>query len=274
MTQIDADRDPAGPSPTPEIGRVDISVIGDVLAAGWRDFKRVPLVGLFFSTFYVVGGLILAVQLQRADQSYSIIPVAFGFPLLAPFLAVGLYEVSRRLEHRDDAGEAAGLECRWSEILGVVFRQKDRQMPSMAVVIIMVFLFWVFIAHMVFALFLGLMPMTNILSDPAQTILTANGVKMLLVGSLVGLVFAYVLFSLTVVSLPLLLDKELDFITAMIVSWQFVAANRGVMILWGIVISGLLFVAMIPAFLGLFLVMPVLGHATWHLYRRALVHPG
>jgi uncharacterized membrane protein len=76
-----------------------------------------------------------------------------------------------------------------------------------------------------------------------------------------------------VVSLPLLLDKELDFITAMIVSWQFVAANRGVMILWGIVIAVILFAAMIPAFLGLFVALPVLGHATWHLYRRALVHP-
>ncbi|MBV7379432.1 DUF2189 domain-containing protein [Maritimibacter dapengensis] len=261
-----------GPSPTPEVAKLDMSVIGDVLAAGWHDFRRVPLVGLFFSAFYVVGGLILYFQLRHADQSYSIIPVALGFPLLAPFLAVGLYEVSRRLELRD-SDLHSGMDCRWSEILGVVFRQKDRQMPSMAVVIIMIFLFWVFIAHMVFALFLGLMPMTNILSDWQHTIFSFNGIKMLAVGSLVGLGFAYVLFSLTVVSLPLLLDKELDFITAMIVSWQFVAENRAVMIVWGIVISVLLFAAMIPAFLGLFLVMPILGHATWHLYRRALVHP-
>lgn len=268
MTEISA----TGPSPTPEVARVSMSVIGDVLRAGWRDFRRVPLIGLFFAAFYVVGGIVLTLQLRVADQSYSIIPVALGFPLLAPFLAVGLYEVSRRLELRD-AELNGGLDCRWSEILGVVFRQKDRQMPSMAVVIIMIFLFWVFIAHMIFALFLGLMPMQNILSDWQQTIFSFNGIKMLAVGTLVGAATAYVLFSLTVVSLPLLLDKELDFITAMIVSWQFVAANRGVMIVWGIVISVMLFVAMIPAFLGLFIVLPVLGHATWHLYRRALVHP-
>ncbi len=96
---------------------------------------------------------------------------------------------------------------------------------------------------------------------------------MLGVGSFVGAGTAYVLFSLTVVSLPLLLDKELDFITAMIVSWQFVAANRVVMIVWGALIAALLLIAMIPMFLGLFIVLPVLGHATWHLYRRALIHP-
>ncbi len=261
------------PSPTPEVAKVDLSVIREVLALGWRDFRRVPLIGLFFGAVYALGGIILFFQLQHADQSYSIIPIAFGFPLLAPFAAVGLYEVSRRLQIRDDPDLQSGLDCRWGQILGVVFRQKDRQMPSMAVVIIMVFLFWVFIAHMVFALFLGLMPMTNILTDPAHTILTASGLKMLGFGSLVGLAFAYVLFSLTVVSLPLLLDKELDFITAMILSWQFVAKNRGVMIVWGIVISVSLFVAMIPAFLGLLVVLPILGHATWHLYQRALIHP-
>ncbi|MBL6429635.1 MAG: DUF2189 domain-containing protein [Maritimibacter sp.] len=268
MTDITATE----PSPTPKVATVSASVIGEVLRAGWRDFTRVPLIGLFFAAFYVVGGIILVLQLQRADQSYSIIPVALGFPLLAPFLAVGLYEVSRRLELRD-ANLQGGMGCHWCEIIGVVFRQKDRQIPSMAAVIIMIFLFWVFIAHMIFALFLGLMPMQNILTEWQHTIFSFNGIKMLGVGTLVGAVTAYVLFSLTVVSLPLLLDKELDFITAMIVSWQFVAANRGVMILWGIVIAVILFAAMILAFLGLFIALPVLGHATWHLYRRALVHP-
>lgn len=262
MTDISATQ----PSPTPDVGTVRMSVIPEILRLGWRDFTRAPLMGLFFAAFYVIGGLILYFQLRHADQSYSIIPVALGFPLLAPFLAVGLYELSHRLERGDKT-------IPWGEVLGVVFRQKDRQIPSMAVVIIMIFLFWVFIAHMIFALFLGLMPMTNILSDWQHTIFSFNGIKMLAVGSLVGAATAYALFSLTVVSLPLLLDKELDFITAMIVSWKFVAANRAVMLVWGVLIAVLLFVAMIPAFLGLFIVMPVLGHATWHLYRRALVHP-
>lgn len=133
-----------------------------------------PLIGLFFAAFYVVGGIILVLQLQRADQSYSIIPVALGFPLLAPFLAVGLYEVSRRLELRD-ANLQGGMGCHWCEIIGVVFRQKDRQIPSMAAVIIMIFLFWVFIAHMIFALFLGLMPMQNILTEWQHTIFLSTG---------------------------------------------------------------------------------------------------
>lgn len=259
-------------APLPHIANVGYAVIWEVLRAGWKDFKRVPLVGLFFASVYVLGGLVLYFQLQVADQSYSIIPVALGFPLLAPFAAVGLYEVSRRLELRDDPDLHQGLNCRWRDILGVVFRQKDRQIPSVAMVIIMVFLFWVFVAHMIFALFLGLMPMTDILSNWQTTILSSNGLQMLGFGSLVGMALAYVLFSLTVVSIPLLLDKEIDFITAMILSWQFVAQNRQVMLVWGIIIAALLFLAMIPAFFGLLVVLPVLGHATWHLYKRALVH--
>ncbi|MGH1369143.1 MAG: DUF2189 domain-containing protein [Maritimibacter sp.] len=261
-------------APVPDIAQLELPVLKEVLVAGWQDFRRVPLVGLFFAGFYVIGGLVLFFQLQVADQSYSIIPVALGFPLLAPFAAVGLYEVSRRLEMNTATNQNQGLNCRWRDILGVVFRQKDRQMPSVAMVIIMVFLFWVFLAHMIFALFLGLMPMTEVLSNWQVTILSFNGLKMIAAGSLMGLVFAYVLFSLTVVAIPLLLDKEIDFITAMILSWQFVAQNRFVMIIWGMVIAGLMFVAMIPAFVGLFVVLPVLGHATWHLYRRALIHQG
>lgn len=268
-----SDQSVSGPSPTPQVAKVGLEIIPQILKAGWRDFLRVPLVGLFFAAFYVVGGIVLYFQLQVADQSYSIIPVALGFPLLGPFIAVGLYEVSRRIEAMGAGTLHGGLDLSWGQILGVVFRQKDRQIPSMAVVIIMIFLFWVFIAHMIFALFLGLMPMQNILSDWQHTIFSLNGIKMLGVGSLVGAVTAFVLFSLTVVSLPLLLDKELDFITAMIVSWQFVAENRAVMLVWGVVISVILFVSMIPAFVGLFVTLPVLGHATWHLYRRALVHP-
>lgn len=260
-------------SPLPEVARLRFADIGAVLRAGWRDFRRVPLVGLFFAAFYVVGGLILFTQLQIADQSYSIIPVALGFPLLAPFAAVGLYEVSHRLEMKENPDLHSGLDCRWREILGVVFAQKDRQIPSVAMVIIFIFLVWVFIAHMIFALFLGLMPMQEILSNWQVTILSMNGVKMLGFGSLIGLIFAYVLFSLTAVSIPLLLDKEIDFITAMILSWRVVAENRVVMLAWGAMISVMLFVAMIPAFLGLFLALPVLGHATWHMYRRALTHP-
>ena len=249
-------------SPPPKIGTVGYADLGAALKAGWHDFRRAPAFGLFFASFFVLGGWVIYFQLETIERSFWIIPTAFGFPLLAPFLAVGLYCVSRRLE--------TGYPLVWGEILGLVFREKDRQMPSMAVVIIMIFLFWIFIAHMIFALFLGFMPMTNISTEWQTTIFTVEGFKMLTVGSLVGAVIGLVLYALTVISLPLLLDREIDFITAMITSWQLVVSNPGPMLTWALVIAVLVVLALIPGFLGLFVVMPVLGHASWHLYRRAI----
>lgn len=249
-------------SAPPQIGRVRLSDLGAALRAGMRDFAAAPAFGLFFASFFVLGGIIIFLQLDVLDQSYWIIPVALGFPLLSPFIAVGLYEVSRQLE--------LGNKPDWASVLSVVVRQKDRQFPSMAMVIILFFMFWVFVAHLVFALFMGLVPLTNVLTNWQDTILTSNGLTMLAVGTSVGGAMAFVLFALTVTSLPLLLDRELDFITAMISSFQFVTANIVPMVLWGLLVSVLMILAMLPMFLGLFLVLPVLGHATWHIYRRAM----
>ena len=139
----------------------------------------------------------------------------------------------------------------------------------MAMVVLLLFMFWVFVAHTILALFMGLSAMTNVTSS-IGLIFEGNGPVMLLVGSLIGAGFAGVLFSVTVAGLPLLLDREVDFVSAMILSVKAVLENLGVMIVWGLVIAALLFVAMLPIFLGLFVVMPVLGHATWHMYRKLL----
>ncbi len=238
---------------------------GDVMAAlrgGLRDFRRAPLYGLGFSALFVLGGILIWAELAIEGREIWVIPMALGFPILAPFLAVGMYEVSRRLE----AGEA--LNGR--EILGVVFGQRHRQCPSMAMVLIMFFMFWVFMAHLVFALFMGLEPMTNVITNWQDTLLTRNGLTMLAVGSVVGGAMAFVLFALTAISIPMLLDREMDFITAMINSFQFVTTNFVPMAAWALLIAVLLIAAMLPMFLGLFVVLPVLGHATWHLYRRAV----
>jgi uncharacterized membrane protein len=248
-----------GPDPLPEIHRVDISDILSVLAQGWRDFLRAPLFGLFFSSVYVAGGLILWRIYGVAGLEWWLAPLAVGFPLLAPFAAVGLYEVSRRL--------ASGEELRWGSVLGVVLGQKDRQIPAMAAVIIVAFLFWVFVAHALAALFLGLRAYSSG-SDVMSLFLHGNGPLLLLVGSAVGAGFAGVLFSVTVAGLPLLLEREVDFVTAMIHSVQAVIANIPAMIAWGLTITVLLAMAMAPLFLGLFIVLPVLGHASWHMYRR------
>lgn len=247
------------PSVIPEPQAIAISDLFDVLRAGFADFKRAPIYGLAFSLVYVVGGIILYAVFLASGQSWWFIPVAVGFPLLAPFAATGLYEVSRRLE--------ANERLDWPGILGCVLAQKDRQVPSMAMVIMLAFMFWVFVAHTTFALFFGLQPIT---SSTADMLLSPTGLTMLAVGGLVGGAMAAIMFALTVISLPLLLHREVDFITAMITSVRVVLTNLVPMALWALIISGLLFMAMLPAFLGLFLVLPVLGHATWHLYRRVL----
>lgn len=251
-------------SPVPVARLLDRSDLAAALRLGWADFRRAPAYGLFFSAVYALGGLFLLFVLGVSGQVWWTLPAAAGFPILGPFVAVGLYEVSRRLE--------TGEPLSWRGVLGAVMRQKDRQIPSMAAVIVVFFLFWNFLAHMIFALFLGLQAMTNVTHSLA-IFLTSNGLMMLGFGSAVGAVFAAVLFSITVVSLPLLLDKEIDFVTAMITSVSLVTANPGVMLLWGLTIAALLFLGMLPGFLGLFVVLPLLGHASWHLYRRALEAP-
>lgn len=248
-------------APPAPVRLVALGDLRDALRLGWGDFRAAPLFGLFFASVYVAGGWLIVWALTAKGQMWWTLPAAAGFPILGPFIACGLYEVSRRRE--------AGLPLSWRAVLGVILRQKDRQIPSIAVVVVVFFLFWNFLAHMIFALFLGLSTMTNI-SSSFEVFLTPNGMLMLAVGTAVGAVFAGVLFALTVVSLPLLLDRDVDFVTAMITSVALVLNNPLVMLAWGGVIALLLFAGMALWFLGLFVVLPVLGHATWHLYRRAL----
>lgn len=256
--------DPApdpGPDEIPMPVTIGLDAIPAVLRDGWRDFRRAPAFGLLFSAFYVLGGLVLAAVALASGQEWWLMPFVVGFPLIAPFAAVGLYEVSRRIE--------ADEPLIWREVLAVVIAQKDRQIPSMAMVILLMFMFWVFVAHTTFALFMGVSSLTNISSSP-EIMLQGRGLTMLAVGTIIGAGFAAVLFSITVVGLPLIMDREVDLITASIASFQAVAANPLVLLVWAAVIAGLLFIGILPMFLGLFIALPVLGHASWHMYRRLM----
>lgn len=252
------------PDELPEPEQITYGAITASLADGWRDFRRAPAFGLLFSAFYVAGGLVMAAVALASGQDWWLIPFILGFPLIAPFAAVGLFEVSRRIE--------ASEPLDWRAVTRVVFAQKDRQMPSMAMVILLLFMFWVFVAHTVFALFMGVSALTNITSS-VETLLQGRGLLMLVVGTLIGGGFAAVLFSITVVGLPLLLEREVDFITAIIASFNAVILNPWIMLLWALVIAVWLFVGIVPFFLGLFIVLPVLGHASWHMYRRLMPAP-
>lgn len=242
----------------PPIGTVHIAMIGEALRRAVADMKRAPTFGIVFSAVYVILGLIIFGVAYKTGQSYWLIFAAVGFPLVGPFAAVGLYEVSRRIEQ--------GRPLDLYQIFGVVALQSRRQLPSISALVLFIFLFWFFIGHMIFALFLGLSTMTNISSSFA-IYFTGNGLMMLAVGSAIGAIFALLLFAITAISLPMLLDREVDYVSAMIASFQTVAANPGPMLAWGLFIALLTFVAMLPLFLGLFFTLPLFGHGTWHLHR-------
>ncbi len=250
-------------SPLPDVQAISINDLRAALALGWADFRRAPLFGLAFSSVYVAGGLVLYAVFVASGQSWWFIPVVVGFPLLAPFAATGLYEVSRRIE--------TGAPLTWRAVAGCVFAQRDRQVPSMAMVVMLAFMFWVFVAHTIFALFFGIRPITG---STWEMLMTPAGLQMLALGGVIGGAMALALFALTVISLPLLLDKEVDFITSMITSVQAVMRSPVPMLAWAALIAALLFLAMLPLFLGLFVALPVLGHASWHVYRRVMPAEG
>jgi uncharacterized membrane protein len=246
---------------------VPVSVAGDLtlndlraaLAAGWADFKAFPIYGLFFASIYVVAGFLIYFVLVDRGQASWLIPAAAGFPLLAPFVAVGLYEVSRRRE--------AGEPMSWGAILGALRGHGDEQLLMMGGFVFVGFAFWIIIAHGVFAIFLA---GADIKTESLAFFASSTGVMMLVFGSIVGALIALVFYSITVISLPLLVDRDVDFISAIIVSLATMRSNPMVMLAWAAFIAVALFLALLPMFLGLFIVLPVLGHATWHLYGRVV----
>lgn len=229
------------------------------LAAGWRDYLAYPRYGVFFGAIYVAAGLALYHALVTQGESMWLIPAASGFPLLAPFTAVGLYEVSRRREN--------GLPLSWRGVLGALRGRGDDQLLMMGGFVFVGFTFWMIMAHGIFAIF---MAESGFGTGSLDLLGTTTGILMLLVGSVVGAAVALVFYMVTVTSLPMLVDRDVDFLTAIIVSLATVRSNGVVMIVWAAFIAVALFAAMLPAFLGLLVVLPVLGHATWHLYRRAV----
>ncbi|MEQ8450155.1 MAG: DUF2189 domain-containing protein [Nitratireductor sp.] len=247
----------------PEVAAITGADIRAALMQGLNDFARAPLFGLFFGGVFALGGMVIVLGLTIWRVPWMIYPFAIGFPLIGPFAAVGLYEVSRRLE--------AGQPLDWKAVLAVVWHQRTRELSWMAFVMLFVFWIWMYQIRLLVALVLGRMSFATLERFLDVVFTTPQGWTFLAVGHVVGAILALVLFSITVISIPLLLERELDFVTAMITSVKTVLASPSAMIGWGVTVTVLVLLSCVPFFLGLFVTLPVLGHATWHLYRRAVV---
>lgn len=235
----------------------------DLIAAlkqGWADFRAAPRFGLFFGAIFAVGGMALTWLSLVRDMSWVIYPLVIGFALIGPFIATGLYEVSRRLHE--------GEKLQWFDVLLVMFEQHRRELGWMAFVTLFVFWVWMYQARTLFVIFFGSRGFATIDGFVEAVFTTPNGWTFLLIGHALGAVIALVMYMLTVISIPLLLDRELDFVSAMLTSIRVVTSSPVVMLLWGLFIITILLLAMIPAFLGLLFTLPIFGHASWHLYRR------
>ncbi|MEE4154116.1 MAG: DUF2189 domain-containing protein [Erythrobacter sp.] len=254
---------PKPPTPTPVPAR-DLA-LGDLAAAlraGARDFAAMPQYGLFFGGVYVLAGLAIGYVALVGGELSWLIPATAGFPLIAPFVAVGLYEASRR--------RAGGEPVRWRGVLAALKGHGDDQILSMGVIVFVAFAFWMIVAHAIFAIFMAESGMGG---ESLAALMSPAGLAMLAVGSVVGAVMAFAFYAMTVISLPMLVEREVDFLTAIWASLAVVKHNLFVMSAWAAIIAALLFAAMLPAFLGLVVALPVLGHATWHLYVRAVARP-
>jgi uncharacterized membrane protein len=245
----------------PVVLRISAADVIDALGKGLRDFQALPLYGLAIGGLFAAGGILIVSCISALGMSYLAYPLAAGFALIGPFAAVALYEVSRQRE----AGKAPSLDAIWSAI------RKRGEIGWMAFVTLFIFIMWMYQVRFLMALFLGLHASFSTIREFINVVFSTNeGLAFLIAGNVEGAVLSLILFSLTVVSFPLLLDREVDFVTAMITSVRAVVMNPAPMIGWAAVIVVLMIVSALPFFLGLLVTLPVLGHTTWHLYRRVV----
>lgn len=231
------------------------------LSKGWRDFTTNPLTGLTFASIYVISGLVMTWITYMTGHTFWLILAVLGFPLLGALAASGFYAVS-----------GADTPPTLPTLIRGVWVTKNGQLPSLATIIVVIFLFWFFLGHMIFALFLGLSPMTNI-SSSLSVFWTGQGMLMIAVGTGVGAMFATLVFALSVFGMPMIIDRDVDFMTALLTSITQVMNHPVPYLLWGALIGVVTVASMVPLFLGLFIAMPVLGHASWHLYKAVTDQP-
>ncbi|NNK65276.1 MAG: DUF2189 domain-containing protein [Rhodobacteraceae bacterium] len=246
----------------PTVNKVTAEDITASLRAGFADFLARPVMSGFFGLFYAVFGILFVWSLVWLGMIWMIIPASVGFPLVAPFAAAGLYEMSRRLQKKESFG--------WSEILTVMADQRKREMGWMAFVTLFIFWVWSYQVRLWLAIILKDASFSDFGGFLNAVFFTPEGWTFLAIGTVVGACLSAVLFAVTVVAMPMLLDRETNFVSAMLTSIRVVTENPVVMLTWAAIISVTMLLSLVPAFLGLIFTLPILGHTTWHLYQRAV----
>jgi uncharacterized membrane protein len=250
-------------SPAPTIRQIRTVDLKGILARGVDDFAAARTDVVFLCVIYPVLGLILA-RFAFGDRLLPLIfPLASGFALVGPFAAVGLYEMTRRREQ----GAAIG----WTDAFGVIRSPAIGAIVVLGLILMTIFLAWLGAAWTIYDLTLGPAPPTSIAGFANDVFTTEHGWILIAAGFGAGFLFALLALAISVVSFPLLLDRETGLDTAVRTSFRAVAANPGPMAAWGLIVAVGLAIGSIPLFVGLIVVLPVLGHATWHLYREVVV---
>jgi uncharacterized membrane protein len=249
-------------TPPPAVRRIRLADLGYALGRGIDDFTTFRTDVIFVCVFYPLAGLVLARVAFGYQLLHLVFPLASGFALIGPFVAVGLNEMSRRRE--------AGAEVGWADALAVVRSPSFGSIVLLGLLLMAIFLLWLVAAWAIYMVTLGPEPPVSVASFVHDVFTTNAGWVMIGAGIGVGFVFALLVLAISVMSFPLLLDRELGVDTAMLTSMRAVMANPVPMAGWGLIVAGGLVLGSLPFFLGLIVVMPVLGHATWHLYREVV----
>ena len=262
MGNIHVITDAQGAVTHPQVRKITNEDVIDALRKGLDDFWDKPSHYVFLCLIYPVVGVVLLTWTSGGNALQLIYPLMAGFALLGPIAAIGLYEISRRRE--------SNLDTSWRHALDVTKSPAIPAILAVGALLVVLFVAWMYAAQAIFQGVFGAEIPANIFDFARDVLTTQQGWALIIVGNAVGFIFAVVVLCTTVIAFPLLLDRDVGAYAAIETSIRAVAANPVQMVLWGLIVSFALLLGSLPLLVGLAIVMPVLGHATWHLYRKVV----